>query len=259
MRERRTVSVVVPPGVDTHHQLKVAGQGDAGRKGGAAGDIRVRLNIAPHPQFTRDGNDVHVSVGVPLSTAVLGGSVTVPTLTGEAVLKVDAGTQPGDRRVMRGKGIRDVSGRGGLQGSQYVTFNVRVPTDLTQQQRQTFETFAAQRGEATNTADGAEGTGPANTESSTSTGSGSRGGSSTGSSNRSGSAGGSGGGSAPSANDTADSDSSSSSSSTSSSSSSGFFSSLFGNSSKDGKAEQSSNGQQTKKQTAGGGGGSGTS
>jgi molecular chaperone DnaJ len=142
--------VVVPPGVDSHHQLKVSGQGDAGRRGGVNGDIRVRLNIAPHPTFTRDGNDVHVTVNVPLSMAVLGGSVTVPTLTGEATLKVDAGTQPNEKRVMRGKGIKDVA-RSATVGNEYVTFNITIPTHLTHTQRTAMEQFAKERGEDTNT------------------------------------------------------------------------------------------------------------
>ena len=133
--------VVVPAGVDAHHQLKVSGQGDAGRRGGVNGDIRVRLSISPHPQFTRDGNDVHVTVPVPMHMAVLGGSVSVPTLTGEATLKVDAGTQPGEKRVMRGKGIKDVS-RPSNVGSQFVTFNVQIPTQLTEAQRLAMNSFA---------------------------------------------------------------------------------------------------------------------
>ena len=233
------MNVVVPPGVDQHHQLKVAGQGDAGRRGGAAGDIRVRLNIAPHPQFTRDGNDVHVAVGVPLSTAVLGGSVTVPTLTGEAVLKVDAGTQPGDRRVMRGKGVRDVSGRSGLQGSQYVTFNIKVPTDLTPQQRSTFEQFAAQRGERQQQQRSSEQYNTTSSTTNTTDGGGGSTASTSGSADASEAAPGA-------ATDSAQP-------SAASSSSSSFFSSLFGSSGgKDGKNSQQTQ-QQAKKQSAGGG------
>lgn len=142
--------VVVPPGVDGHHQLKVSGQGDAGRRGGVNGDIRVRLNISPHPTFTREGNDVHVTAPVPLSVAVLGGKVNVPTLQGEATLKVDAGTQPNEKRVMRGKGIRDVS-RSSTVGNQYVTFNIAIPTHLTPQQRTAMEQFANERGDNTST------------------------------------------------------------------------------------------------------------
>ena len=231
------MNVVVPPGVDVQHQLKVAGQGDAGRRGGAAGDIRVRLNIAPHPTFSRDGNDVHVAVAVPLTTAALGGSVTVPTLGGEAVLKVDAGTQPGDRRVMRGKGIRDVSGRSGLQGNQYVTFNIKVPTDLTPQQRSTLELFAAQRGDRQQPPQ------PQQTHDGSQSGGGSSG------SGGSGSGSGSGSESAAEATDTAAVGTSSSPSAA------GFFSSLFGGSTKDSseQKQQQQRQQQSKKQTAGGG------
>ena len=156
VRERRSVVVVVPPGVDSHHQLKVSGQGDAGRRGGVNGDIRVRLHIAPHSTFTREGNDVHVTVPVPLTTAVLGGSVTVPTLTGEAVLKVDPGTQPGERRVMRAKGIKDVA-RSSSVGSQYVTFNVQIPTSLTAQQRSAMEAFSNAATQSTSTEKGSNG------------------------------------------------------------------------------------------------------
>ena len=216
MRERRSVNVTVPAGVDSHHHLKVSGQGDAGRRGGVNGDIRVRLNIAPHPVFHRDGNDVHVSVSVPLSTAVLGGSVTVPTLTGEAVLKVDPGTQPGERRVMRGKGIRDVA-RPSSQGAQYVTFSVQIPTQLTARQRQIMQSFADDRGEQA----AADEQQPAQQQQSRPA--------SSGGSSRAASRGGGGGGSAA--------------SSSSSSTSSGFFSGLFGGSKGD-KAAASDEQQQ---------------
>jgi molecular chaperone DnaJ len=165
-----------------------------------------------------------------MSTAVLGGSVTVPTLTGEAVLKVDPGTQPGERRVMRGKGIRDVA-RPASQGAQYVTFSVQIPSQLTARQRQLMQQFADDRGEQA--ADEQQ------RSSSSSSRSASRGG---------------GGGSA---------------SSSSSSSSSGFFSGLFGgkgdkaggsdeqqqpsgsgrSSGRDG--EQAAEGERKRKQTAG--------
>ena len=248
--------MLVPAGVDVQHQLKVAGQGDAGRRGGAAGDIRVRLNIAPHPVFSREGNDVHVAVGVPLTTAALGGSVTVPTLSGEAVLKVDAGTQPGDRRVMRGKGIKDVSGRSGLQGNQYVTFNVKVPTDLTPQQRATLEQFAQQRGDRQAA------------QQSSSDGSQAGSGDAAGTPTSSGGSGGSGGateaadatraGASPNSASSSTSSSSSSHTATGSSSAAGFFSSLFGgssggSSSSDSGEQQQPKKQTGKKQTAGGG------
>lgn len=150
VKERHTVSVTIPAGIDSTHVLRVAGQGDAGRQGGMPGDIRVRLAVSSHPVFRRDGNDIHIDVDVPFSLAALGGTVTVPTLTGEASLKVDAGIQPNERRVMRGKGIKFLSEN--KYGNEIVTFKVKTPTRLTDKQRELLEQFAHERGESAQSA-----------------------------------------------------------------------------------------------------------
>lgn len=137
--ERRSVTVHVPAGVDSSHVLKVRGQGDAGRRGGQRGDIRVRLNIQPHPVFRRDGIDVTIDCVISASTAMLGGTVNVPTLAGSASLKVNAGTQPGERVVMRGKGIKQITSE--TRGHQYVVFVVRIPQQLTNKQKQLIQQF----------------------------------------------------------------------------------------------------------------------
>ena len=139
VRERRTVSVTVPAGVDDSTTLRLANQGDAGRNGGARGHLWVKLNIAAHPLFKRNGNDIDVTVDIPMTTACLGGSVTVPTLNGEAVLRVDAGTQPGERRVMRAKGVKSL--QSSATGNQYVTFNVKIPTQITPRQKTLLQNF----------------------------------------------------------------------------------------------------------------------
>jgi molecular chaperone DnaJ len=112
VRERRTVAVTVPAGVDNGTTLRLANQGDAGRLGGQRGHLWVKVSVAPHSLFKREGADIFLETPISFTTAILGGYVSVPTLTGEANLKVDPGTQPGERRVMRGKGVKLVNKAG---------------------------------------------------------------------------------------------------------------------------------------------------
>ncbi len=95
--------------------------------------------MGDHAVFKREGNDVHVSVDIPFATAVLGGAAVVPTLAGEAKIKVSAGTQPGDKRVIRGKGIKHVQRR--AHGDQYIHFKVTVPKEISSEQRRILEQY----------------------------------------------------------------------------------------------------------------------
>jgi molecular chaperone DnaJ len=136
VRERRTVVVNIPAGVDNGNVVRLANQGDAGRQGGPRGHLLVRISVDKHPMFLRDQADVHVQVPISVSTAALGGSVNVPTLTGEAVLKVPSGTQPGDKVVMRGKGIKQLNRN--AYGNQYVHFQVEIPKTVTGKLKELF-------------------------------------------------------------------------------------------------------------------------
>jgi len=103
-------------------------------------EFDITLEVLPDKRFKRDGEDVYVDVELPLSTAVLGGNLDVPTLDGSLTLKIRAGTQPGTLVRLREQGIARLRGRG--KGDQYVRLQVKIPEKLTKKQRQVFEQFA---------------------------------------------------------------------------------------------------------------------
>mmetsp|Transcript_13606 Transcript_13606/g.43532 ORF Transcript_13606/g.43532 Transcript_13606/m.43532 type:complete len:149 (-) Transcript_13606:25-471(-) len=119
--------------------LCVRGKGEAGAAG--PGDLYIEVRVRDHELFVRDGFDIHVMVRLTLAEAVLGGRVVVPTLEGQAALKLPPGTQPGDRRVMEGRGVRANSGR----GHQYVHFNVDVPVKPTERQKELIREFGEEQ------------------------------------------------------------------------------------------------------------------
>ncbi len=145
--ESRTISVTIPAGAYTGMRLRLAGQGDAGEPGAPPGDLYVILEVQPDPVFERDRNNVICEVPVPFTTAILGGTVRVPTLRGEANLKIPAGTQSGRTFRMRAQGLPDV--HNGHIGDQLVRVRIQVPTrlsdeaiDLVQRLRDTIEPSA---------------------------------------------------------------------------------------------------------------------
>ncbi len=104
-------------------QLRVKGQGGPGGNGGPPGDVLLHVSVAPHPYFTRDGNDLRLDLPVTLGEAVLGGKVPVPTLTGPVSLTVPAGANSGTVMRLKGKGIQS----GGTTGDLYVKLQVALP------------------------------------------------------------------------------------------------------------------------------------
>ena len=145
LREEKSISVAVPAGVDEGSRLRVAGEGEAGSNGGPPGDLYVLISVRDHEQFERRDYDIHAQQPVSLTQAALGGEVKTLTIDGEEMLKVPAGTQPGQVFRLRGKGVQfvDASGR----GDHYVHVNVRVPTSLNAEQRALLEKFAETEGE----------------------------------------------------------------------------------------------------------------
>lgn len=137
--ETRTIKVRVPPGVDTGNTLRLKGQGDAAPRGGQPGHLFVNITVKPHPLFRREGLDIHIDVPISLSMALLGGTVNVPTLTGEVEVKVPPGIQPGEKRILRGRGIKKSENE---VGNQYIHFIVKIPTKLTEKQRQLIDEFS---------------------------------------------------------------------------------------------------------------------
>ncbi|XP_039133606.1 chaperone protein dnaJ GFA2, mitochondrial-like isoform X1 [Dioscorea cayenensis subsp. rotundata] len=135
----KSVKIDVMSGVDNGETIKVYGQGGADPDGERPGHLFVNIKVRPDPVFRREGKDIHVDVVLHLSQAILGGNINVPTLTGDVILKVKQGTQPGQKVVLKGKGIR--TRNSSLYGNQYVHFNVSIPTSPTERQRMLLEEF----------------------------------------------------------------------------------------------------------------------
>jgi molecular chaperone DnaJ len=145
----RTLSVNVPAGVDDGLRIRLAGEGEAGLRGGPPGDLYIFLAIKPHPFFQRDGADLFCRVPISMVTAALGGEVTVPTIDGgsDAQVKVPAGTQTNKQFRLRSKGMpvlrtRDV-------GDLYIQVVVETPQNLTKRQRELLVEFDRASSEAT--------------------------------------------------------------------------------------------------------------
>jgi len=125
----KTLKVTIPPGVDNGSKLRVRGEGDAGPRGGPAGDLYVALRAKPHASFTREGMNIFSRISVSYLDAILGADVQVPTLDGEHTLKVSAGTQPGTQMKIDGKGVPNLNNKY-VRGDHYVTVDVAIPKKL---------------------------------------------------------------------------------------------------------------------------------
>jgi molecular chaperone DnaJ len=138
--EERSLDVEVPAGIHDGQQIRISGEGHAGVLGGRAGDVYVQVRIERDPRFVREGNDIFCNVDLTITEAALGTTVQVPTLEGELDLEFKAGTQPGEVRVLKGRGMPVLQGFG--RGDQRVLVNVQVPRRLTDEQRGLLEQFA---------------------------------------------------------------------------------------------------------------------
>ena len=141
VKEKSHISITVPAGVDTGSRLRLKGQGNAGIEGGPSGDLFIMIELIPHPQFTRDGREIHSTVTVSYPDAALGTKIRVDTLWGEEELTIPAGTQPGDVFRLRGKGIANVH-RGGGKGDHLVAVILQVPRKHSGKQRKALEAYA---------------------------------------------------------------------------------------------------------------------
>ena len=130
-----SLQVHIPAGVDEGQLVRLKGQGASGIGGGAAGDLMLKIHIQPKPGYERKGNDIYVTVKIPYTTAVLGGEVIVPTLTGKVSCKIAAGTQPGSKIRLKGKGISSMKNPA-HKGDEYIVVQIEVPKYLTPEERQ---------------------------------------------------------------------------------------------------------------------------
>ena len=136
VHEKKTVTVHIPAGVSDGMRVRVAGEGDAPRPSqtnprvntnAKSGDLFVHLRIQPHPSFRRQGANIYHTAAIPMTTAALGGNITVPTLEGSTSIKVPPGTMTGDGVTLSGQGIVNVEGRTGSKGDYRIDFKVTTP------------------------------------------------------------------------------------------------------------------------------------
>jgi molecular chaperone DnaJ len=138
--KERTLSVNIPAGVEDGTRIRLSGEGEAGLRGGPAGDLYIFLSIKPHEFFQRDGADVFCRVPISMTTAALGGQVEVPTLDGTVSrVKIPDGTETGKQFRLKGKGMPVL--RSNTSGDLYIQVDVETPKNLTRRQREILEEF----------------------------------------------------------------------------------------------------------------------
>lgn len=140
VQQQKTLSVKIPPGVDTGDRIRLSGEGEAGANGATSGDLYVQVHIKPHQIFTRDQADLYCEVPIDFVAAALGGELEVPTLNGKVVLKIPSETQSGKQFRLRGKGVQ--SARSGRTGDLFCRVVVETPVNLSQEQKQLLQQFA---------------------------------------------------------------------------------------------------------------------
>jgi len=145
--KRKSLDVKIPAGVDDGTRIRLSGEGEAGARGGPAGDLYIFIHLTPHELFQRDGSNLYVKVPVPMTLAVLGGGIDVPSIDRDPVeLKIPAGTQSGKQFVRRARGMPALNGSG--RGDLIVEVEVETPTRLSKRQRELLEEFQSLEPEA---------------------------------------------------------------------------------------------------------------
>jgi molecular chaperone DnaJ len=136
-RQSRTSAIEVPAGIEDGQRMRITGSGHAGEAGAPAGDLYVEVRVAEDERFEREGSDLISTVSIPATEAMLGTTVTVPTLDGSEEVEVEPGTQPNTEKVLRGLGLPRLNSR--RRGNQRVILDVFVPTNLSDEQREIAE------------------------------------------------------------------------------------------------------------------------
>lgn len=139
------IKLKIPAGIEDGSRLRSTGQGEAGVRGGASGDLYVVVHVKEHEVFDRDGSNLYCEVPVSFTVAALGGEMLVPTLDGKATVKIPAGTQGGTAFKLRGKGLPELNRN--TVGDLLVKVVVEVPTELNADQRRKLEELAELMGE----------------------------------------------------------------------------------------------------------------
>jgi molecular chaperone DnaJ len=142
----KKLRVTIPAGIDEGHQIRLSGEGEAGPRGGPAGNLYVAVHVTPHPALRRDGTEIFHELPLSIAQAALGTRIRIPTIEGDEEIEVRAGTQPGTEIRLRGRGVPHIR-RPGTRGDLHVMVRVTVPTKLSKKQRQLLEELAAESGE----------------------------------------------------------------------------------------------------------------
>ena len=136
----RALNVNIPAGVETGTRIRLAGEGEAGLRGGPTGDLYIFIEVEDHPLFERDAHHLHCRVPVSIASAALGGDIEVPTIDGgRSRVKIPAGSQSGRQMRLRGKGMPAL--RGGAAGDMFIELAVETPVNLTSRQKEILREF----------------------------------------------------------------------------------------------------------------------
>ena len=140
VHREKTLSVTIPSGVEDGTRIRLAGEGEAGTRGGTPGDLYIFVSVAPHRMFQRDGSNLYCRVPIPLTTAALGGQIEVPTIDGRrARLQIPEATQTGHRFRLRGKGMSELHGH--ARGDMFCEIVVETPVNLSKRQKELLQEF----------------------------------------------------------------------------------------------------------------------
>ena len=142
----RQIEVNIPAGVDSGTRLRVSGEGEGGYQGGPSGDLFVEISVRPDSRFGRQGDHLYADLHVDYLQAILGDDIEVETVTGQAIIKVPAGTQPGDQLRLANEGVPSL--RGGRRGDMYFTVSVKIPKKLNKEEAQLLEQLAEIKGQS---------------------------------------------------------------------------------------------------------------
>lgn len=141
VRANKTVTVDIPKGINHGQSIRKVGLGEKGVNGGPNGDLIIQIRVTPHKEFIREGNDIYLNVYIDMVQAALGDNITIPTLEGEEIYGVKAGTQPESTVILRNKGVWNVRNEH-ERGNMILTFKVQVPTKLNEKQKNLLREFA---------------------------------------------------------------------------------------------------------------------
>ncbi len=149
VRKNKTITVDIPKGINQGQSIRKAGMGAPGERGGANGDLLIAINVRPHKTFVRQNNDIYVEVPISIVQATLGDEIKIPTIDGEEIYTLKAGTQPETVITLKNRGVFNVRNPK-VRGDQIVKFKVIIPTKITEAQKELLMQFAGTSGNTPN-------------------------------------------------------------------------------------------------------------